>query len=57
MGTLNGARVLGMDAELGTLEVGKTARAAVIRLGQIGSDDPYTELFHPESRAARLLSD
>jgi cytosine/adenosine deaminase-related metal-dependent hydrolase len=57
MGTRNGARALGMEAELGTLEAGKTARAAVVRLGQIGSDDPYTELFHPESRVARLLSD
>jgi len=57
MGTLNGARALGMEAELGTLELGKTARAAVVRLGQIGGSDPYADLFHPDSHVARLLSD
>ena len=56
MGTLNGARALGLEAELGTLEPGKAARAAVVRLGQIGIGDPYAELFHPESHVVRLFS-
>jgi aminodeoxyfutalosine deaminase len=57
MGTLNGARALGLETRLGTLEKGKAARAAIVRLGDVASDDPYGELFHPDSCVARLLVD
>ena len=56
MGTLNGARALGLETELGTLETGKTARAAIVRLGDVAAGDPYAALFHPDSRVVRLLS-
>jgi cytosine/adenosine deaminase-related metal-dependent hydrolase len=57
LGTLNGARALGIEEEFGTLAKGKSARAAVISLGTTGTGDPYAELFHPQSRVARLLID
>jgi cytosine/adenosine deaminase-related metal-dependent hydrolase len=57
LGTLNGARALGLESQFGTLEAGKSARAAVIELGGTGTGDPYAELFHPRSRVARLLID
>jgi aminodeoxyfutalosine deaminase len=57
LGTLNGARALGFEEDLGTLEKGKTARVAVISLGATGTGDPYAELFHPQSRVTRLLVD
>ena len=57
MGTLNGACALGVETELGTLEKGKTARAAIVRLGDVGARDPYAALFHPGSRVERLLMD
>ena len=41
MGTLSGARALGLDRELGTLEPGKLARFAVIELPEAAADDPY----------------
>jgi aminodeoxyfutalosine deaminase len=57
LGTLNGARALGFAADLGTLEKGKTARMALVSLGANGTGDPYAQLFHPQSRVARLLVD
>ena len=57
LGTLNGARALGFQEDLGTLEKGKTARVAIISLGVTGTGDPYAELFHPQSRVTRLLVD
>jgi 5-methylthioadenosine/S-adenosylhomocysteine deaminase len=56
MGTLNGARALGLEAELGTLEPGKQAKLAIIRLGNANVGDPYAELFDPASRVAQYLS-
>jgi aminodeoxyfutalosine deaminase len=56
MGTLNGARALGLEAELGTLEPGKQAKLAIIRLGNANAGDPYAELFDPASRVAQYLS-
>jgi cytosine/adenosine deaminase-related metal-dependent hydrolase len=57
LGTLNGARALGREEDYGTLEKGKSARAAIISLGTTGTTDPYAELFHPQSRVLRLLVD
>jgi aminodeoxyfutalosine deaminase len=57
MGTLNGARGLGLETELGTLEAGKAARAAIVRLGDTTAGDPYAGLFHPAARVERLLVD
>jgi aminodeoxyfutalosine deaminase len=57
LGTLNGARALGLEEDLGTLEKGKSARAAVISLGTTRTTDPYAELFHPQSRVLRRLVD
>jgi cytosine/adenosine deaminase-related metal-dependent hydrolase len=57
LGTLNGARALGYEEDFGTLEKGKSARAAVISLGKTGTTDPYAELLHPQSRVSRLLVD
>jgi aminodeoxyfutalosine deaminase len=56
MGTLNGARALGLEAEFGTLEPGKQAKLAIIRLGDANAGDPYDELFHPASRVAQELA-
>jgi cytosine/adenosine deaminase-related metal-dependent hydrolase len=47
MATLGGARCLGRDAEIGSIEVGKLADLAVWRLsgiGHVGIDDPVTAL-------------
>jgi cytosine/adenosine deaminase-related metal-dependent hydrolase len=57
MGTLNGARALGLETELGTLAAGKAARAAIVRLGDTSAGDPHVSLFHPASRVERLLVD
>ncbi len=56
IGTLNGARALGLQAELGTLEPGKQAKIAIIRLGDANAGDPFAELFHPSSRVAQYLA-
>jgi cytosine/adenosine deaminase-related metal-dependent hydrolase len=50
MGTLSGAEALGLDARIGTIEVGKEARLAVIRLGTPCSESAYADLFHSASR-------
>jgi aminodeoxyfutalosine deaminase len=57
MGTFHGARALGLESDLGTLEIGKLGRAAVIRLGDHSQTDAFAARFHPHSRVAGLLSD
>jgi aminodeoxyfutalosine deaminase len=49
MGTLDGARALGRDDELGSLERGKRADLAVIRLPDAPTRDPYELLFDRRS--------
>jgi cytosine/adenosine deaminase-related metal-dependent hydrolase len=56
MGTRNGARALGLEADLGSLESGKQAKIAIIQLGDAKAGDPYDELFHPASRVAQYVS-
>jgi len=45
MGTLNGARALGLDAEVGSLEPGKWADLAVVGLPGHDAPDPHELLF------------
>jgi cytosine/adenosine deaminase-related metal-dependent hydrolase len=54
MATLGGARALGLDADIGSIEVGKYADLAVLELRRahaIGPDDVYTQLVY-SARAA-----
>jgi cytosine/adenosine deaminase-related metal-dependent hydrolase len=45
LGTLGGARVLGRQAEIGTLQPGKWANLAAIRLPDAPADDPHELLL------------
>jgi cytosine/adenosine deaminase-related metal-dependent hydrolase len=54
MATLGGARALGLDADIGSIEVGKFADLAVLDLRRahvVGPDDIYTQLVY-SARAA-----
>jgi cytosine/adenosine deaminase-related metal-dependent hydrolase len=55
MGTINGARALGREAELGSLSIGKRADIAVVRLPDAATDDPYELLFDSRSRVEATL--
>jgi cytosine/adenosine deaminase-related metal-dependent hydrolase len=49
MATIGGARALGLDADVGTIEVGKYADLAVVDLKRahaVGPDDVYTRLVY-----------
>jgi 5-methylthioadenosine/S-adenosylhomocysteine deaminase len=53
MATLNGARALGLDAEIGSLEIGKSADIAAIRLDAIETQplyDPISDIVYAASR-------
>lgn len=50
MATLNGARALGLDDTLGTLEPGKAARLAIVPL-PAAAGDPYDLLFDEATHA------
>jgi 5-methylthioadenosine/S-adenosylhomocysteine deaminase len=54
MATLGGARALGLDAQIGTLAVGKQADVTAIDLGGLDAQpvyDPTSHLVHVASRA------
>lgn len=46
MATLNGARALGLDAEIGSLEIGKAADLTAIDLGQLETQPVLNPLAH-----------
>ena len=57
MATLGGARALGLEAEIGTLEPGKLANVCVVRLNELHSApsfDPYSSLVYA-SRASDVI--
>jgi aminodeoxyfutalosine deaminase len=56
LGTINGARALGLESRLGTMEPAKSPGLAVIRLGRVGATDAYDELFHPDSEVVNLIA-
>jgi aminodeoxyfutalosine deaminase len=53
MATLGGAKALGLDDALGTLEPGKRANLAVVALDERNASDPHELLFARESRVVR----
>lgn len=56
LGTICGARALGVDDEYGSLTVGRTANLAVISLGEKLGDEPYSALLRPEHRVVATMS-
>lgn len=57
MATLGGARALGMEAEIGTLEPGKLANLCVVRVGDLHTSpsyNPYNTLVYA-SRASDVI--
>jgi cytosine/adenosine deaminase-related metal-dependent hydrolase len=55
LGTWNGACALGLEAETGSLAVGKSADLAIIELAPGDSTDPDALLFRPENRIASSM--
>ncbi len=55
LGSLNGAISLGLGDETGTLEVGKSADLAFVKLAAGDSTDPYELLFRRENRIAATM--
>jgi cytosine/adenosine deaminase-related metal-dependent hydrolase len=49
LGTLQGAKALGRDSEIGSLQTGKYANLAVVPLPRRESDDPYDLLFDSDN--------
>ena len=53
MATLNGARALGLDQEIGSLEIGKSADIAALNLSEIETQplfDPISDIVYAASR-------
>jgi cytosine/adenosine deaminase-related metal-dependent hydrolase len=50
LGTWNGAFAMGLEAETGSLEVGKSADLAVVILAAGSAPDPYALLFRSENQ-------
>ncbi|HEV3137520.1 MAG TPA: amidohydrolase family protein, partial [Pirellulales bacterium] len=53
LGTIAGARALGLDPQMGTLEPGKLANFAVVQFGGDKADDPHELLFAPSTRVVQ----
>ncbi len=56
LGTLRGARALGLADKCGSLEVGKRADLAVVALPQCGAGVPWSSLLTEESRIIATIS-
>jgi aminodeoxyfutalosine deaminase len=56
MGTIQGARALGLSEQIGTIEPGKSPGLVAIRLGRAGLADPYDELFDDDSEVEELIA-
>jgi 5-methylthioadenosine/S-adenosylhomocysteine deaminase len=52
LATQAGARALGLDGQMGTLEPGKLANIAIVQLAG-GAADPSASLLHPDTRVVR----
>ena len=50
LGTLCGARALGVGQNSGSLTPGKSADLAIVQIASYVTGDPYTQLFHPDNR-------
>lgn len=50
MGTINGAKALGVVEELGSLEAGKFADLVILQLANAAPSDPFEAIFDPASK-------